>query len=70
MEDAPLSAFSLVEEQTRFSLAYHRTMASNRRHSNAQSLFEVHRIQSDNHIWDLLDSHGTQAGFRCLREIL
>ena len=52
MEDAALSAFSVFFTQSPSFLAYQRTMEQT---SNAQSLFGVHKIPSDNHIRDLLD---------------
>ena len=55
MRDAALSAFSVFFTQTPSFLAYQRSMAANKGHSNAQSLFGVHQIPSDNHIRDLLD---------------
>jgi hypothetical protein len=52
MENAALSAFSVFFTQSPSFLAYQRTMEQT---SNAQSLFGVHKIPSDNHIRDLLD---------------
>lgn len=54
MEDAALSVFSLFFTQTPSFLAYQRMMEGSKGKSNAQSLFGVHQIPSDNHIWDLL----------------
>ena len=55
MEDAALSAFSVFFTQSPSFLAYQRTMEPTKGRSNAQSLFGVHKIPSDNHIRDLLD---------------
>ena len=55
MEDAALSAFSVFFTQTPSFLAYQRMMEGSKGKSNAQSLFGVHKIPSDNHIRDLLD---------------
>jgi hypothetical protein len=56
MEDAALSAFSVFFTQSASFLAYQRTMEENKGRSNAQTLFGVHQIPSDNHIRDLLDA--------------
>jgi hypothetical protein len=56
MEDAALSAFSVFFTQSASVLAYQRTMEGNKGRSNAQTLFGVHQIPSDNHIRDLLDA--------------
>jgi len=55
MEDAALSAFSVFFTQTPSFLAYQRMMAGSKGKSNAQSLFGVHRIPSDNQSRVLLD---------------
>jgi hypothetical protein len=55
MEDAALSAFSVFFTQTPSFLAYQRMMAGSKGKSNAQSLFGVHQIPSDNQIRALLD---------------
>ena len=55
MEDAALSAFSVFFTQTPSFLEFQRTMEKNKGKSNAQKLFGVHQIPSDNHIRDLLD---------------
>ena len=54
MEEAALSAFSVFFTQSPSFLAYQRTMEQTKGRSNAQSLFGVHKIPSDNHIRDLL----------------
>lgn len=55
MSDAALSAFSIFFTQSPSFLAHQRSMAHSKGHNNAQSLFGVHQIPSDNHIRDLLD---------------
>ena len=55
MLDAGLSAFSVFFTQTPSFLAHQRKMADTKGLSNAQTLFGVHQIPSDNHIRDLLD---------------
>lgn len=70
MEDAALSAFSVFFTQTPSFLAYQRMMEGSKGKSNAQSLFGVHRIPSDNHIRDLLDSVAPEHVFPVFEEIL
>ncbi len=55
MEDAALSAFSVFFTQSPSFLAYQRTIEQTKGRSNAQSLFGVHKIPTDNHVRDLLD---------------
>jgi hypothetical protein len=55
IEDAALSAFSVFFTQTPSFLAFQRTMEKTKGRSNAQSLFGVHKIPSDNQIRNLLD---------------
>ena len=70
MEDAGLSAFSVFFTQTPSFLAYQRTMEGSKGKSNAQSLFGVHQIQSDNHIRDLLDPVKPEEMFPVFEKIL
>jgi len=70
MEDAPLSAFSVFFTQTASFLTYQRLMEGNKGQSNAQSLFEVHQIPSDNHIRHLLDAVQPKCVFPVFDEIL
>jgi hypothetical protein len=70
MEDAALSAFSVFFTQTPSFLAYQRMMEGSKGKSNAQSLFGVHKIPSDNHIRDLLDPVKPQQIFPIFEEIL
>jgi hypothetical protein len=55
MEDAALGAFSIFFTQSPSFLAFQKTMQQAKGESNAQSLFMMHRIPSNNHIRDLLD---------------
>ena len=55
MEDIGLSAFSVFFTQSPSFLAFQRSMRESQGHDNAQSLFGVTKIASDNHIRDLLD---------------
>jgi hypothetical protein len=70
MEDAALSAFGVFFTQTPSFLAYQRKMADSKGKSNAQSLFGVHQIPSDNHIRDLLDGVAPEQVFPVFGEIL
>lgn len=70
MEDAGLSAFSVFFTQNPSFLAYQWMMADSKGRSNAQSLFGVHQIPSDNHIRDLLDPVKPQSVFAVFEEIL
>lgn len=70
MEDAALSAFSVFFTQTPSFLAYQRMMEGSKGKSNAQSLFGVHKIPSDNHIRDLLDPVQPKQVFPIFEEIL
>lgn len=55
IEDAALSAFSVFFTQAPSFLAYQRSMQGKKGRNNAQSLFGVHKIPSDNQIRTLLD---------------
>ncbi len=70
MEDAALSAFGVFFTQTPSFLAYQRKMADSKGKSNAQSLFGVHQITSDNHIRDLLDGVSHEQVFPMFEKIL
>jgi hypothetical protein len=70
MDDAALSAFSVFFTQTPSFLAYQRMMEGSKGHSNAQSLFGVHRIPSDNQIRTLLDGVQPEQIFPIFEEIL
>ena len=70
MEDAALSTFSVFYTQTPSFLAYQRKMADRKGKSNAQSLFGVHQIPSDNQIRNLLDGVAPEQVFPVFEEIL
>jgi hypothetical protein len=55
MEDTELSAFSVFFTQSPSFLAVQRSMRDRQGRDNAQSLFGVIKIASDNHIRDLMD---------------
>lgn len=55
METIGLSAFSVFFTQSPSFLAHQRTMEQNKGSSNAQTLFQVDKIPTDNHIRDMLD---------------
>jgi hypothetical protein len=68
--DAALSAFSVFFTQTPSFLAYQRLMSDRTGMNNAQGLFGVHEIPSDNHIRDLLDDVEPSQIFPVFDEIL
>ena len=70
MEDAALSAFGVFFTQSPSFLADQRSMAEAKGRSNAQSLFGVHQIPSDNQIRTLLDEVKPSAVFPVFDEIL
>lgn len=55
ISDAALSAFSVFFTQSPSFLAYQRDMQETKGKNNAESLFQVKNIPSDNHIRNLLD---------------
>ena len=61
---------ALFFTQTPSFLAYQRMMEGSKGKSNAQSLFGVHQIPSDNHIRDLLDPVKPEQVFPVFEEIL
>ena len=61
METIGLSAFSVFFTQSPSFLAYQRLMEQNKGSSNAQTLFQVEKIPSDNHIREMLDPVEPQA---------
>ena len=70
MEHAGLSAFSVFFTQTPSFLACQRSMEGIKEKSNAQSLFGVHQIPSDNHIGSLLDLVKPEEVFPVFEKIL
>jgi hypothetical protein len=63
IEDVSLGAFSLFFTQSPSFLAFQTAMRKNRGHDNADSLFGVKKIPSDNHIRDILDEVPPSAVF-------
>ena len=55
METIGLSAFSVFFTQSPSWLAHQRAMEQNKGKSNAQTLFHVEQIPTDNHVRDMLD---------------
>jgi hypothetical protein len=55
MEDAALGAFSVFFTQCPSFLAHQKSMEEAKGKSNAQTIFEMEKIPTDNHIRDLLD---------------
>ena len=55
IEDAALGAFSVFFTQSPSFLAFQSDMQKNKRISNAQTLFNMDKIPSDNHIRNLMD---------------
>ncbi|NEO74611.1 MAG: hypothetical protein F6K52_35435 [Moorea sp. SIO3H5] len=70
MEDAGLSAFGVFFTQSPSFLDHQKKMADAKGRSNAQSLFGVHNIPSDNQIRTLLDPCAPQTLFPVFEEIL
>ena len=70
MEDAALSAFSVFFTQSPSFLAFQRTMQDNQAQNNAQSVFGVYQIPSDNHILDLMDSVAPEQVLPIFSDIL
>jgi len=69
MSDAALSAFSVFFTQSPSFLAYQRSMAFNKGKNNAQSLFGVHQVPTDNQSRDLLDEVEPALVFPVFSEI-
>ena len=69
MSDAALSAFSVFFIQSPSFLSHQSSMAHSKGHNNAQSLFGVHQIPSDNQIRDLLDDVEPAQVFAVFSEI-
>lgn len=55
LKDAALGGFAIFFTQNPSFLEYQKTMQKTRGHNNAQSLFQINEILSDNHIRTLLD---------------
>lgn len=65
MEDIGLGAFSVFFTQCPSFLAHQKTMRQAKGQSNAQSLFHLEQIPSDNHIRQTLDPVRPEALFSC-----
>ena len=61
METIGLSAFSVFFTQSPSFLAHQKTMEQNKGLSNAQTLFQIEKTPSDNHVRDMLDPVEPQA---------
>ena len=63
IEDIALSGFSVFFTQSPSFLAFQKSMQKNKGVNNAQSLFGIKKIPSDNHIRDMLDVVPPQTVF-------
>lgn len=63
MEDIALGAFSVFFTQSPSFLEHQRSMEKARGKSNAQTIFGIEKIPTDNHIRDLLDPIPPEAAF-------
>jgi len=70
MKDIGLGAFSVFFTQSPSFLAHQKTMEQSKGQSNAQSLFHLDKIPSDNHIRDMLDPVPPQELFACYDAVL
>lgn len=70
MEDIALSAFSLFYTQSPSFLAFQELMKENQGQSNAQTLFGIEKIPTDNHIRTMLDKTKPEAVFPVFDRIL
>lgn len=69
IEDAALSAFAVFYTQSPSFLAFQRAMEHTKGKSNAQTLFGIAKIPTDNHIRDLLDAVAPQHVFASLQSL-
>jgi hypothetical protein len=63
IEDIALSCFAIFFTQCPSFLAFQKSMQKNKGVNNAQSLFGIQKIPSDNHIRDILDAVPPQTVF-------
>jgi len=63
LEDAALGAFSVFFTQCPSFLAHQKAMEEEKGKSNAQTVFGLEKIPTDNHIRDLLDPVRPEAVF-------
>jgi hypothetical protein len=69
MEDIGLSAFSVFYTQSPSFLAQQKTMQQNKGQSNAQTIFQIKKIPTDNHVRDTLDAVPPEELFPVYDEI-
>jgi len=69
MEDIALSAFSVFYTQCPSFLASQKAMRQNKGRSNAQTLFQIEEIPSDNHVRDTLDEVAPEELYPIYNEI-
>ena len=69
MEDIGLGAFSVFYTQSPSFLAQQKAMQQNKGRSNAQTLFQLEEIPTDNHIRDTLDAVPPEALFPVYDEV-
>jgi hypothetical protein len=70
MEDVALGAFSVFFTQSPSFLAHQTAMAETKSKNNAQTLFGIQDIPTDNHIRDLLDAVPPQRVFPMFERII
>lgn len=70
LQDAALGAFSIFFTQSPSFLAFQRAMEESKGLSNAQTLFAIEHIPTDNHIRDLLDAVAPSYVFPMFEGIL
>ena len=70
LEDAALGAFSVFFTQNPSFLSFQKSMEKTKGKSNAQTLFAVDKIPSDNHIRDLMDVVAPSLVFPVFHHIL
>jgi len=70
MKDIGLGAFSVFFTQSPSFLAQQKTLQQSKGKSNAQSLFHLDEIPSDNHIRDMLDPVRPQELYPCYDAVL
>jgi hypothetical protein len=70
MQDIGLGAFSVFFTQSPSFLAHQKTMQQAKGQSNAQTLFHLEEVPSDNHIRDTLDPVSPEKLFGCYDAVL
>ncbi len=70
IEDAGLGAFSVFFTQSPSFLAHQKAMEELKGKSNAQTVFELDRIPTDNHIRDLLDPISPELTFPVFEKVI